>query len=165
MACQDMNCKPDRYYVPYFPGWTAFTPTIPKAYWDTYSQEQRIHRICALMDKIACYCDMLGDKISDNRKDIDWLLAEFVEFKEHGFDDYYAVQVAEWIADNLRYIYETTIKQIYFGLSLDGHLIAYIPESWDDIMFDTGYDFDDQRTFGRLILRWNVDNASPVDQS
>lgn len=140
-------------------------PTIPKMYWDTYSQEERIHRISALIDKISCYCDMLGDKISDNRKDIDYLLSEFVEFKEHGFDDYYAVQVAQWIAENLEYIYKETIKQVYFGLTLDGHFIAYIPDSWDDIQFDTGFDYSDQRKYGRLILNWNVDNALPVDQS
>lgn len=160
------ECEPlPARYVPYFPGWTAFTPTIPQAYWQTYSQEERILCISRLIDKIAAYCDMLGDKVSANRDDIDYLLSEFVEFKEHGFDDYYAVQVAQWIADNLEYIYNQTIKQIWFGLSLDGHLIAYIPDSWDDIMFDTGFDYSDQRTYGRLILKWNADNASPVDQS
>ena len=165
MPCKDMKCRPERPYVPYFPGWTDFTPTIPAAYWNTYSQEQRIHRLCALMDKIACYCDMLGDKISANREDIDTLLAEFKEFVEHGFDDYYAVQVAEWIADNLEYIYEHTIKQVYFGLTADGFFVGYIPESWDDIMFDTGYDYSDQRTFGRLILKWDADNMHPAIQA
>ena len=158
-----MSCKPYRY-VPYFPGWTEFSATIPKLYWDTFSQEERIHRITALIHKISCYCDMLGDKISDNRDDINYLLSEFVEFKAHGFDDYYAVQVAQWIADNLAYIYDHTIKQVWFGLSEDGHLLAFIPDSWNDIMFDTGFDYD-LDTYGRLILRWNVDNAQPVNQT
>lgn len=164
MACHDKGCKPDRYYVPYFPGWTEFTVTIPKLYWDTYSQEERIHRIAALINKISCYCDMLGDKISANREDIDYLLSEFVEFKEHGFDDYYAVQVAQWIADNLAYIYDHTVKQVFFGLTLDGHLVAYIPDSWNDIQFDTGFDYD-LETYGRLILRWNADGESEVNQT
>lgn len=159
MACHDKGCKPERYYVPYFPGWTEFTVTIPKMYWDTYSQEERIHRICELINKISCYCDMLGDKISDNRKDIDWLLSEFVEFKKHGFDDYYAVQVANWIAENLAYIYNHTIKQVWFGLTLDGHFVAYIPDSWNDIVFDTGFDYD-LETYGRLILRWDADGEN-----
>ena len=152
-------CKPaPERYVPYFPGWTAFTPTIPAAYWQTYSQEQRILCISKLIDKIACYLDMLGDKVSDNREDIDYLLSEFVEFKAHGFDDYYAVQVAQWIADNLEYIFEHTVKQVYFGLTLDGHFVAYIPDSWDDIVFDTGAIYGED-TYGRLILRWDVDNS------
>lgn len=158
MACHDKGCKPERYYVPYFPGWTEFTVTIPKLYWDTYSQEERIHRIAALINKISCYCDMLGDKISDNRKDIDWLLSEFVEFKEHGFDDYYAVQVAQWIADNLEYIFETTAKNVFFGINEQGYFVAYIPQGWDDLIFDTGMQYGVD-TYGRLILRWDVDNS------
>ena len=153
-------CQPCKErYVPYFPCWTEFTPTIPQAYWQTYSQEQRILCISKLIDKIACYLDMLGDKVSDNRSDIDYLLSEFVEFKEHGFDDYYAVQVAQWIADNLEYIYNHTIKQVWFGLTLDGHFVAYIPDSWNDIQFDTGMDYD-LETYGRLILRWNADGEN-----
>lgn len=164
MGCHDAKCRPARYFVPYFAGWTEFTPTIPSMYWNTYSQEERIHRISALIDKISCYCDMLGDKISVNRKDIDYLLSEFVEFKEQGFDDYYAVQVAQWIADNLEYIYNHTIKQVWFGLTLDGHFVAYIPDSWNDIQFDTGYDYD-LETYGRLILRWNADSEREVNQT
>ena len=152
-------CKPcpDRY-VPYFPGWTAFTPTIPQAYWQVYSQEERMLRISRMIDKIACYCDMLGDKISVNRSDIDMLIAEFADFKAHGFDDYYAAQVLQWISDNLEFIFTNTAKQVYFGLTLDGHFVAYIPESWDDILFDTGMVYGED-TYGRLILRWDVDDS------
>lgn len=150
--------------MPYFPGWTEFTPTIPKLYWDTYSQEERIHRICELICKISCYIDMLGDKISMNRTDIDALEAEFEEFKAHGFDDYYAAQVLQWISDNLEWIFTQTAKTVYFGLTLDGYFVAYIPDSWSDIVFDTGmvYELD---TYGRLILRWDVDGDPNVDQT
>lgn len=152
-------CKPaPARWVPYFPGWTAFTPTVPAAYWQTYSQEERILCISRLIDKIACYLDMMGDKVSENREDIDRLLSEFQEFIEHGFDDYYAVQVAQWIANNLAYIYDHTIKQIWFTLDDSGHLVVNIPDSWNDIIFDTGFDYSDQETYGRLILKWNTDN-------
>ena len=154
-CCKD---KPQRF-VPYFPGWTKFTPVIPQAYWNVYSAEERTLRISKLIDKIACYCDMLGDKVSDNREDIDKLIAEFEEFMASGFDDYYKVQVAQWIADNLAYVYDHTIKQVWFGLTLDGHLVAYIPDSWDDIQFDTGFDYD-LETYGRLILRWKADGEA-----
>lgn len=157
MDCKDKGCKPYRY-VPHFPGWTEFTATIPKLYWDTYSQEERIHRITALIHKISCYCDMLGDKISANREDIDFLLSEFVEYKEHGFDDYYAVQVAQWIADNLEYIFTHTAKHVFFGINEQGRFVAYIPSGWDDIVFDTGYQYGTD-TYGRLILRWDVDDS------
>ena len=87
-------------WVPPFIGFTEFTASIPKMYWDVVSQEQRIHRLCDTLDKLICYADMLGVKINVNRTDIDWLLDQFNEFKEHGFEDYYEKQLEQWINDN-----------------------------------------------------------------
>ena len=54
----------------------------------------------------------------------------------------------------------TADKNLLFGLTLEGYFVAYCPESWSDIIFDTGmvYGLD---TYGRLILRYDVD--SPYD--
>ena len=155
-----MSCdkpKPYRYVPPFF-GFTAFTPTIPKLYWDVHSQEQRIHHICEMLDKIICYADFLGDKVEINIGEIEALKSEFEEFKAHGFDDYYLEQIEKWVNDNLEELYRLLVKQVYFGLTLDGHFVAYIPESWNDIILDTGmiYGID---TYGRLILRWDVDDS------
>ena len=86
------------------------------------------------------------------------LASDFDSFKKHGFDDYYREQVEYWIKNNLDYIFDETVKQVYFGLTLDGHFVAYIPESWDDIVFDTGAIYGED-TYGRLILRWDVDSS------
>ena len=138
-------------WVPWFAGFTEFTPTIPKMYWDVESQEQRIHTICKQLHKLVCYADMLGDKINLNREDIDELQRLFEQFVESGFDDYYAEQVEKWIDEHLQFIYDHTIKQIYFGLTLDGYLVAYIPESWEDITFDTIMNYSDPN-YGSLVL-------------
>ena len=137
-------------WVPWFAGFTDFTPTIPKMYWDVESQEQRIHAICKQLHKLVCYADMLGDKINLNREDIDELQRLFEKFMESGFDDYYAEQVEKWIDEHLEFIYDHTIKQIYFCLE-NGHLCAYIPDSWDDITFDTIMNFSDPN-YGSLVL-------------
>lgn len=95
------------------------------------------------------------------------LLAQFQEelndFKEHGFDEYYAEQVAQWINDHLEYIYKETISMVFFGLTLDGHFVAYIPDSWNDIVFDTGAVYGNE-TYGRLILSYDVDSPYSVEQ-
>ena len=167
MGCRDIEpkCKPShsRYISPFW-GFTEFTPTIPKLYWNVKSQEQRILRICDMLDRLICYSDYLGDKVEINKEDIEALKSEFEEFKEHGFEDYYLEQIEQWVNDNLEELYRLLVKQVYFGLTLDGHFVAYIPESWDDIMFDTGFDYDDD-TYGRLILRWDVDDSHPVQQT
>lgn len=140
-------------YVPPFIGFTEFTASIPKLYWGVKSQEQRILAICEQLHKLACYADFIGDKVNINRTDIDWLMQQFEDFKEHGFDDYYLEQVEKWISDHLEYIYRYTIKQIYFGLTEDGYFVAYIPESWEDIAFDTIMNFSDPN-YGCLTLSY-----------
>ena len=140
-------------WVPWFTGFTEFTPTIPKMYWDVESQEQRIHTICKQLHKLVCYADMLGDRISMNREDIDELQRLFEQFMESGFDDYYADQVEKWINEHLEYIYRYTIKKIYFGLTEDGYWCAWIPESWEDITFDTIMNYSDPN-YGSIVLKY-----------
>lgn len=145
-------------YVPWFAGWTEFTPTVPKMYWDVKSQEQRIKTLCMQVHKLVCYADMLGDKIGLNRKDIDELQAQFQKFMESGFDDYYAEQIEKWVNDHLEDLYRLLVKQVFFGLTMDGRFCAYIPESWSDITFDTGAVFG-RTDYGRLILRFDSEGA------
>lgn len=144
--------------IPPFSGFTEFTSSIPKLYWDVKSQEQRIHAICKMIDKLICYADMLGDTENETQERIAELEKLFKEFIESGFDDYYADQVEQWINDNANLLFTKYAKQVYFGLNEQGYFVAYIPDGWSDIIFDTGavYGVD---TYGRLILRWNVDNS------
>ena len=140
-------------WVPGFIGFTEFTASIPKMYWDVKSQEQRILTICKQLHKLICYADMLAEKINIDHADIVELQELFRQFQESGFDDYYATQVETWINSHLEYIYDHTIKQIYFGLTLDGYFVAYIPESWDDIIFDTIMNYSDPN-YGCLTLSY-----------
>lgn len=144
--------------IPSFAGFTAFTPTIPKMYWDVKSQEQRIFGLCKLLNKVICYADMLGDTAENHEERITELETLFEQFMESGFDDYYEKQIEQWIKDNLGFLFEHLAKQVFFGLTQDGHFVAYIPESWDDIIFDTGMVYGED-TYGRLMLRWDVDES------
>ena len=147
--------------------WVDFSPsnfTIPKLYWDAFSAEQRYHALCKTLSKLITYADTCGMNIDELSDLYELLASDFEKFKESGFDDYYKEQIEQWVNDNLETLYELLVKQVYFGLTLDGHFVAYIPESWNDIIFDTGmvYGID---TYGRLILRWDVDESHPVQQT
>ena len=148
---------PNPYLIRYA-FWEPDTWAIPKLYWDAYSQEQRVHAICREIGKLIAYDDYQTEKIEKNRADIDELDALFKKFIESGFDDYYKDQIADWIDQNLSYIFGNVVKQVYFGLNLEGYFVAYIPESWDDIVFDTGMNYGEDE-YGRLILRWDVDDS------
>lgn len=138
-----------------------FSPStfiIPKMYWDAFSLEQRYHALCKTLSRLITYADMLGIQSDELGVLYETLASDFQTFKESGFDDYYRDQIEQWVNDNLETLYHLLVKQVYFGLTLDGHFVAYIPNSWDDIIFDTGIVYGED-TYGRLILRWDVDES------
>lgn len=52
-------------------------------------------------------------------------------------------------------IISKTMKMVFFGLTDDGYFCAYIPDTWDDIQFDTGMIYGEPE-YGRLILEMNT---------
>ena len=65
----------------------------------------------------------------------------------------------EWMKNNALDIVGGMIKQVYFELTDDGYFVAYIPDSWSDITFNTTY-YDIILTahpevdFGHLVLTY-----------
>lgn len=157
-----MDCFEARWF-PRFAGFTAFTPNIPKLYFDVDSVEQRYFLLCKQLHKLICYCDYMGDKININKDDIDNLKIQFQKFIESGFEDYYEEQILAWIDEHMEELLTESIKGVYFGLTLEGYFVAYIPESWDDVLFDTGMDYSSD-TYGRLILEMDVDSPYTAEQ-
>lgn len=129
------------------------TPTIPKFYWDVYSQEQRLKQICCELEKLMQYADMLGVNLNIDHEAIIELQEQFKKFMESGFFDYYAAQLEKWINDNMERIISKAIKMVFFGLTPDGYFCAYIPSSWSGIMFDTVADYASEN-YGCLVLKY-----------
>ena len=150
---------------PPFPGWVEGAPVIPEQYWDVITPEQRYKTIEEWLQKIV---DFLNDEttpqINKFLAEVEKLQAEFDQFKESGFLDYYEEQLRDWINENVPWIFQTFAKQVFFGLTDDGYFCAYVPESWSDIEFDTGATYG-QFDYGRLILRYNVDGSGVIDNT
>lgn len=152
------------FYNPIVPysGFTISTPTLPNFYWNVYSNEQRFKHMCKELHKICEYANMLGININLTHKMVEELQETFDKFKESGFDDYYKEQLQTWIETHLPELFTLFVKQVYFGLTDDGHFCAYIPDSWGDIQFDTGAVYG-RSDYGRLILKFEPDpNAHGV---
>lgn len=131
---------------------------------DVYSQEEGIKRLWLEYDKLKHYASYVAEIVQSYGGSVDELNKLFEEFKESGFNEYYKEQIIAWIDEHLQYIFEVAVKHVYFGLNDDGRFVAYIPESWNDIVFDTGADYA-LDTYGRLILRFDVDSPDNVDQT
>lgn len=150
--------------LPLYGAFTAFTPTIPKFYWDVYSQEERIKCICGEITKIIAYMEANARQTNANTREIEELKELFRKFQESGFKDYYKEQVERWISEHLDFIYENTMKQVYFGLTEDGYFCAYVPDGWRDVRFDTGMVYG-RSDYGRLILRYDVEGQGVIDNT
>lgn len=147
--------------IPPFWGFSAFTPTIPKLYWDVKSQEQRILNLFDLLNKLVCYCDNMGLQIDVNAQDIAEWEESMQDLKDGGLLDYYEKQIYDWIQAHMADLLSAGVKQVYFGLEGD-YFCAYIPDSWDDIVFDTGMVYGSEE-YGRLILKWNTTGGNIDD--
>lgn len=150
-------------WIPSFIGFTEFTSSIPKLYWNVKSQEQRILALCKQLHKLICYSDMLADHIEIDHADIVELQELFEQFQESGFEEYYEQQIQAWIDAHMADIITQAVKMVFFGLNDDGYFVAYIPDSWNEIVFDTGYDYSDQNTYGRLILEMYVTDTFQIN--
>ena len=62
-----------------------------------------------------------------------------------------------WMRANALDLVGQLVKMVFFGLTDTGYFVAYIPESWSDIVFKTtGYDIviASQPDFGHLVLSY-----------
>lgn len=150
--------------IPPFWGFSAFTPTIPKLYWDVKSQEQRILNLFDLLDKLINYCDQMGIQVNANAADIAQLRKDFEELKDGKFWDYYEQQITAWVRANMPEIMSKAMQLCWFGLTDDGYLCAYIPDSWADISFDVGMVYG-RSDYGRLILRMDVEGQGVINNT
>ena len=62
----------------------------------------------------------------------------------------------DWVVQNSASIIESLTKMVFFGLTDTGYFVAYIPDTWNDIIFNTsGYDENLLSIdFGHLILSY-----------
>ena len=62
----------------------------------------------------------------------------------------------KWCQENTEEIIAYAIKMVFFGITDEGYFVAYIPDSWNDIMFGTTGldDFPAGIEYGHLTLSY-----------
>lgn len=66
--------------------------------------------------------------------------------------------IEKWMRENAIDIIGKLVKMVFFGITQDGYFIAYIPESWEDIIFGTTGldDFPAGIEYGHLTLSYEI---------
>jgi hypothetical protein len=145
--------------VPLWPAFFPSAPVVPKLYYDALSPEQRIKKLCEELHRLCEYANLLGENINLDHAAIEQLQSDFQRFIDGEYDQYYKDLIYKWIQDNFADLISAGVRQVYFGLTSDGYFCAYIPDSWDEITFDTGAVYG-RSDYGRLILRFEADPAA-----
>lgn len=65
---------------------------------------------------------------------------------------------ATWMSENALTLVGELVKMVFFGITDTGHFVAYIPDGWDDIIFNTtGLDISIAgQDYGHLTLSFNT---------
>lgn len=96
----------------------------------------------------------------NHQNEYEQLLALYEEVKQNwdGFSSgkfppsVYDAMETWWIKNAVDLVGKLT-RFVFFGLTLDGHFVAYIPENWRDIQFDTIID-PDSADYGKLTISY-----------
>ncbi len=73
--------------------------------------------------------------------------------KRGEYVELYLPSIENWINNNLQQLVHSLAKQVMFGLDNRGHLVAYIPDSWEFLRFSTDMGTGSP-TYGHLILAY-----------
>lgn len=65
--------------------------------------------------------------------------------------------IEKWCRENMADLIGEMAKMVFFGINDQGYFIAYIPDAWSDIIFNTtGYDISiPDYAYGHLCLSFN----------
>lgn len=90
----------------------------------------------------------LTDRVNDCYAEVEKLInGEYIET--------YVQALATWIDNNLQVMVSKIVKYVWFEVNEDGYFVAYIPDTWDFIDFDTEMNPDDE-DYGKLVLLWET---------
>lgn len=92
--------------------------------------------------------------ITELQQQVAQLQQDIEDVKNGEYVTLYLDSIINWIDANLQCLVSRVVKFVCFGLSDDGHFVAYIPQSWKFLMFDTGIDYTNKDEYGHLIIQW-----------
>lgn len=133
---------------------------LPLVYDDSLSYYEVLCKLTDYMNVVIANQDFFnktleeyGLTIEQLQKDVEDLQAELEKVKNGDYISLYLDSIIAWVDKNLQGLVARIVKYVCFGLTQNGYFIAYIPDSWDFITFDTIIDTTSD-LYGHLVLRW-----------
>lgn len=105
--------------LPYFAGFTAFTPEIPKLYWDVPSQEQRIFDLFKQFDKLVKYSNAIVDEVNGLSTEIEQVLTDFKAQMEQLFAEQDAKITAQLATQDAKVTQQLADMKAYIDQRFD----------------------------------------------
>ena len=127
-----------------------FPYTDPNLYNDDWLLS-KMRELLAKMDELEAWKAEYEQAYEDFKK-----LVEDIE--AGNFPESIREAFSKWMRENALDLVGELVKMVFFGITNDGYFVAYIPEGWDDIIFNTtGYDiavagYD----YGHLTLSFEI---------
>lgn len=108
-----------------------------------------------IKDLLAC-CDEMKDWKESHQAEYNELKQLYDDLMAGIFPESISAAFNNWMRANALDIVGELVKMVFFGLTDSGYFVAYIPDSWDDIIFNTtGYDIGELDVgFGHLTLSY-----------
>lgn len=106
--------------------------------------------------KLVECCDSMTDWKTQHEQDYKELKKLYDDIIAGRFPEKIENAFKEWMLKHGPELTEEIIKNVFFGLTDDGYFAAYIPDSWQDIIFNTtGLDITiTEQDYGHLVLSY-----------
>ena len=102
-------------------------------------------------------CESMNDWKTQHEAEYEQLKALYDALMSGKFPDSIQIAFQKWMNKNALDLVGEMVKCVFFEITNEGYFVAWIPDSWDDIIFNTtGYDINLalQPDFGHLVLSY-----------
>ena len=114
---------------------------------------KKLNEVIESNNELAGYVGTNARDIAQLKEDVEFINSELEKIKNGQYTSLYIEAMKNWITENLINIVGQIVKFVWFGLSDDGHFVAYVPTSWRFLTFDMVAD-PDSPDYGRLLLSY-----------
>ena len=138
----------------------CYIRTLPAVYDDALTYYEQLKRIVKALNEVieqlngseVDYTTIL-EKIKELEAEYTELAELLDQIKNGDYVYLYLDSITKWIDENVQTLVGRIVKFVSFELDDSGYLLAYIPQTWTFLEFDTCMVYDSP-DYGRLILHY-----------